>query len=371
MNPNIIPFFIRWWVTPKLPTEDVFAKHNFVTQWIVHPVKRRLARVYLKYLQKFTNIKVVGITGSAGKTTTKEMLVSILKKEGKVSFTPKNVDSVYSIPNAILKTLPGTKYLVLEMGVEYPGEMDFYTWIAKPDFGVVTNIFPTHTEFLKNIQGVFDEKSKLVCSLSRGGVAILNSGDKMLLSLKDKIASKVIWFESNDNPLIQNANAARAVAKALGVDKKNIDQGLKDYKKPPHRLNVMRHKSGAVILDDCYNSNPWAAMATLRYFESTAKGKKVAVLGDMLELGTLNEESHRQLGREVAKVGFSVVIGVGASTKFLIEEVAKHSKNTEIYLFGSAAESIPTVKRYLTKDTYILIKGSRSIGLDKLIQTIF
>ena len=97
---------IRWWVTSKLPPEDIFAKHNFISQWLVHPVKRRLARWYIRILQKYTKIKIIGITGSAGKTTTKEMLASILRLESKTVCTLKNIDSIYSIPNAILATPP-------------------------------------------------------------------------------------------------------------------------------------------------------------------------------------------------------------------------------------------------------------------------
>lgn len=370
---------IQWWVTPKLPYHDIFelpllinktksAKYwHIFSQWIVHPIRRRMARWYLRFLQKVTNIKVIGITGSAGKTTTKEMLFSILKNKGKSVCTKTYLDPVYNIPNTILTTPPGTRYLILEMGVEYPGEMDFYLWLAKPDVGVITNIFPTHTEFLGSIEGVFKEKSKLVLGLSQKGIAALNSGDKKLRSLSGKIAAKIVWFDSSINPLVQNANAAAATAKILGVSKNEIGKGLSEYKRPPHRLEVIKHKSGAFILDDSYNSNPWAALSALEYFNKLARGKKIAVLGDMLELGDYNETAHRELGREVAKSDFEVVIGVGKSTKFLIEEVSKKSENTRTYLFTNVNEALPVVRSLVKDGTSVLVKGSRSIGLDKLV----
>jgi len=380
---------VKWWVTPKLPYHDIFelpllinesitAKYwHIFSQWVIHPIKRRVARWYLKFLQNNTEIVVIGITGSAGKTTTKEMLFSILKKQDKTVCTRTYIDPVYNIPNTILSTPIGTKYLILEMGVEYPGEMDFYLWLAKPDIGVITNIFPTHTEFLGDIGGVFEEKVKLVLGLSKEGMAVLNSGDKMLKSLSNKLAAEIIWFNPDVNPIIQNANTAKVLAKSFGISDGRIKQGLATYKKPAHRLTVINHKSGAMILDDSYNSNPWAALSTLEYFNKIVEslpagrqGKKIAVLGDMLELGDYDEDAHRELGRSVANTGFEIVIGVGKSSKFLIDEVKLHSKSTKTYLFTRIEDVIPVIKPELKHGVSILVKGSRSIGLDKLVDSL-
>jgi UDP-N-acetylmuramoyl-tripeptide--D-alanyl-D-alanine ligase len=361
---------IKWWATPKLPAEDIFASHNFISQWMVHPIKRRLARWYLKLLQKYTKIIVIGITGSAGKTTTKEMLAAILKLDGCTVCTPKNVDSVYSIPNTILATPVWTKYLILEMGVEYKGEMDFYLWLSKPDIGLITNIFPTHTQFLGNIDGVFKEKSKLVFGLPKEGLAVLNSADAKLKNLSNELNSKIIWFTHDINPLKQNANAASALAKNLGIKDEKIEKGLAEYKKPAHRLQIINHASGAMILDDSYNSNPWAALSTLAYFNKIAKGDKIAVLGDMLELGDFDESAHRELGKHVAKSNFKLVVGIGKSSKFLIDEVNKYSNNTKTYLFANKEDAIPVIKQELKKGVSLLVKGSRSIGLDKLVDVL-
>jgi len=269
-----------------------------------------------------------------------------------------------------LATPIGTKYLILEMGVEYPGEMDFYLWLAKPDVGIITNIFPTHTEFLGDIGGVFEEKVKLVSSLSKEGKAVLNSGDKMLKSLSNKLAAEIIWFSPDIDPIIQNAKTAKVLAKSFGISDGRIKQGLATYKKPVHRLTIINHKSGAMILDDSYNSNPWAALSTLEYFNKIAEGKKIAVLGDMLELGNYDEDAHRELGRSVANAGFETVIGVGKSSRFLIDEINLHSKNTKTYLLDGVDGTIPIVKRELGKNVSVLVKGSRSIHLDKLIDSL-
>ena len=381
---------VQWWVTPKLPYHDIFelpllidkshlAKYKHISsQWLIHPVKRRLARWYLKLLQMTTDIKVIGITGSAGKTTTKEMLFSILKSKGKTVCTTTYIDPVYNIPNTILSTPFGTKYLVLEMGVEFPGEMDYYLWLAKPDAALVTNIFPAHTEFLGNIEGVLKEKSKLPMAIPSGGAVILNAGDRNLVNLSKKIPSGITisWFENDLNPFIQNANAARAAAKVFGASPAEIKKGLASYANPPHRLEIIKHPSGATILDDSYNSNPWAAITTLNYFNDLVRKsrkkdvKKIAVLGDMLELGKFNEEGHRLLGRLVAKSGFTAVIGVGKSTSFILDEVKLKSKKTETYSFSDPFAALPIVRSYLDKNSFILVKGSRSIGLDKIVDKL-
>ncbi len=357
---------LSWWLTPKLPAIHLEDKTGFIKKFVFHPLKRRLAKFYLNILQNLTDIKVIAITGSAGKTTTKEMLAAILSEAGKTVYSTANIDPVYNIPSTILMTVPGTKYLILEMGVEYPGEMDYYLWLAKPDIGVITNIFPTHTLFLGNIEGVFKEKSKLVYGLSKKGVAVLNYGDKKLKDVPGKIRAKTDWFRDDINPFTQNFNAAKAVAKTLGISEEKVKKGLSAYKNPPHRLELVKHVSGSIILDDSYNSNPWAAVATLTYFNGIAKGLKVAVLGDMLELGNFEEKGHRLVGREVAKSKFDMVIGVGKSSKFLLDEVRKNSKTKTVQVPDSL-HAIPEVKKFLKPGTYILVKGSRSIGLDNLV----
>ena len=183
---------IRWWVTPKLPENHIFIGGDsrpkessallgiYIRRWLIHPIKRRIAKYYLAILRRFFGLKVIGITGSTGKTTTKEMITSILRQEGKTTSSYANIDPVYNIPSTILRCSPSTKFLVLEMGVEFPGEMDFYLWLAKPDIGVVTNIYPTHTLFFGDVEGVYKEKSKLVKGLNTNGVAVLNGENKFL-----------------------------------------------------------------------------------------------------------------------------------------------------------------------------------------------
>lgn len=321
-------------------------------KYIYHPIKNLIAKYYLVFLRIFTDIKVIGITGSAGKTTTKEMVASILKENGNTVYSRDNIDPVFNIPSTILRCTSLTKYLILEMGIEYPNEMDFYLWLVKPDIGVITNIFPTHTLYLGDIEGVFNEKSKLVKNTK---IAVLNSGDKYLSKLKFTLKAKEFWFKNGDNAIETNKNIATKIAEILNIKTTNIR-----YDSPGHRLEIIKHKSGAVILDDTYNSNPEAFLSSLKYFNKIAgKNTKIAVIGDMLELGKIEEEEHKRISTELKKYDFEKVIGVGKLVKFITNDV-----------YESCSGAVPEVKKYLKPKTYILVKGSRSIGLDKLVDAI-
>ncbi len=396
---------LRWWVTPKLPPEDIFARHNFISQWLTHPIKRRLARAYLKYLQKQTNLKVIGITGSTGKTTTTEILASILSRVGKTVWSAEGVDPVYNIPNTILRTTPDTKYLILEMSVEYVNEMDYYLWLAKPDVGIITNIAATHTQFLGDEKGVAHEKGKLVRGLSAGGVAVLNKKDKLVCSLKDGGVCKAVFFGDTANiyaknirlnpdlstnftlvinestksvhmkvlgsQFVSNALASAAAADSLGIGINQIVRGIELFKPPTHRLNIFRSKLHGIIFDDSYNSNPKAANESLDTFGIVSKGKKkIAVIGDMLELGKFEESAHRELGKKVGKMKFDCIIGVGNAARFMVDEVSNVCENKNCFLVADYLEALEIVKPVLDKNSALFVKGSRSIHLDKLVDAL-
>ena len=417
MQSNRVPALIRWWVTPKLPKEHIFISPEsrpkklieiirvYMVKWLVHPMKRRIARYYLLFLQKFCGLTVVAITGSAGKTTTKEMIASILSRKGETIATYKNIDSVYNIPTTIFKCRPSTKYLVLEMGVEFPGEMDFYLWLAKPKIGVVTNIYPTHTQFLGSIQGVAKEKIKLIKALPRDGFAVLNSENPIVKEAGKETKAKVIWYGKGgsiraENPVIMhklknkytlsiltsridvqlpiigaqfvsNSLAAASVGHVCGVEIDDIKLGLARFSPEEHRMKVINHTSGAIILDDSYNNNPEAAKEALNTLNSVSVGKKkIVVFGDMLELGRLEAFYHRKIGSLIASMGIDFVLGVGDAAKMLVEEAKKTMDKTKVAWVRREAQAYSIIVPKLTKNCVILVKGSRSIGLDKLVKRL-
>lgn len=414
MSSSNVPWIIGWWVTPKLPKEHIFIPPDkkpkgiyptlrvYFRKWVVHPIKRRLARYYLKFLQAFFSLTVIGITGSAGKTTAKEMLAAILKQKGKTVWSHASVDPIYNIPTTILRCTPRTKYLILEMAVEFPGEMDFYLWLAQPKIGIITNIYQTHTQFFKDINGVAREKRKLVDSLSEDGFAILNRDNLYTRKFDETIKAKAVWFGQNTSikaakiritksltttfnlsmeqnsaeielpipggQFVTNALAATAVGYALGATLEEIKQGLENFSMPEHRMEIVHLKTGAIILDDSYNNNPSAAKEALETLKSIAgKRKIIVVMGDMLELGEKEKQLHEELGREIAKSGVGYFIGVGQLSRYAVDEAKKKLEEKNVWWVEKENQVLPILKRLLKEDTITLIKGSRSIGLDKVV----
>lgn len=351
---------LKLWLGKNLPEVHIQKNGGVrknVADYLIHPIKRHVSRAYLLILQNIFNLTVIGITGSAGKTTTKEMISSVLKLDGKTVWSKDNIDPIFNIPNTILRCTPFTKYLILEMGIEYQGEMDFYLWLARPKIGLITNIYPTHTLYLKDVEGVFREKSKLAYAAD---IAVLNEDNKYLYSLKNKLNSNIFWFKNGDDANASNLSAARKVCEILNISPSKIERGMNSYVKPKHRLNIVNHKSGAVILDDTYNSNPEALIATLKYFDKLAgKKTKIAVIGDMLELGSLEESEHKRIAKEIKKYNFKKVLGVGRIVRLITPNV-----------YAKAEDVVEEVKKYLKPGVYILFKGSRSIGLDKVVDKL-
>lgn len=389
----------KWWFVNSLPHQH---RKIGLRSFLIHPFKRRIAKYYLVFLRKIFGIKVIGITGSAGKTTVKEMVASILAKEGKTIASIANIDPIYNIPTTILKCSPTTKYLVLEMGVEFKGEMDFYLWLAKPDIGIITNIYPTHTEFFDNEEGVYKEKSKLVKTLNKNSYAVLNSEDKRLQRLKGNLKCHTVWYgsgsivdaknvkigmkgteftlitDSEKNSIhlpisgkqfVSDALAAASTAFALGIQVKNIKKGLETFDRQENRMVVYSNKVGTLIVDDSYNSNPEAVISAVETFKDLAGRKKtVAVLGDMLELGDKAKSEHLRVGKYIKEAGIDYLISVGDLAKLFVKGSGFSDKKA--FEAGDVEEAYRKVKEFLTPDYAILIKGSRSIGLDKLAKKL-
>lgn len=414
MHSNNIHPVIHWWATPKLPREHIFIPPDkrpkgiyptlrvYFRKWVIHPLKRRIARYWLKILQGFFGLTVIGITGSAGKTTAKEMLATILKQKGKTVWSYASVDPIYNIPTTILRCTPRTKYLILEMAVEFPGEMDFYLWLAKPKIGAITNIYQTHTQFFGNTDGVAEEKGKLVEQLDKKGFAVLNKNSTYLQKIAKNTRAHVVWFDKDglvraektkitDDfktrftlyvakestevtlPLLgtqfaENALAAASVGHICGASLEEIKKGLENFEAPEHRMRPIKLKNGALILDDSYNNNPTAARLALQTLKEAAGGRSaIIVMGDMLELGEKEKELHKELGREIVKSGAEYFVGVGQLSRYTAGEVKKNLGEGNVWRVKKEKQVLPILKRLFKKDTITLIKGSRSIGLDKVI----
>lgn len=400
--------FLRWWAGKGIADFYISMPMNPVKKWIIHPPKRRISKYYLLLLRKIFGLKVIGITGSVGKTTTKEMITAVLAQRYKVVHSQANIDPTYNIPTTILKCTPRTQILVLEMGVEYPGDMDFYLWLAKPDVGVLTNIYWTHTQFLGSVEGVVKEKRKLVTGLSSKGWAVLNSDDSRVAKLKDDTGAKVILYGTKSSAQIRAedvkisgnlktafnlkidtdiqsitlsllgehwvfaALAAAACGQIFSVPIEKIKTGLESVSPQAHRMIPLVTKPGAIIINDTYNSSPLGAMAAITTLVKIGKGKKkIAVLGDMLELGDYEKEGHMEVGTWAAKSGVDLLFCIGQRSEFLRQgALAGGMKEDRVFVYKRAKDAIFDITGLLDKNIVVLFKASRKLKFDQLVEQL-
>ncbi|KKS43981.1 MAG: UDP-N-acetylmuramoyl-tripeptide-D-alanyl-D-alanine ligase [candidate division CPR1 bacterium GW2011_GWA2_42_17] len=291
------------------------------------------------------------------------------------------------------------------MGVEYEGEMDFYLWLAKPNIGVITNISQTHTLYLKNIEGVLKEKSKLVKSLNSKDYAVLNHDDPKLLELALSLAAQTSWFGNGssifasdisiDNELqthflltinndsakitlpvlgkhfVDNALAAAAVASVFNVPLNLIKAGFEDFKPPDHRLQAISLANGILVLDDSYNSNPLALRSALNVLNAVARSRrKIVVLGDMLELGDEEIVAHQEVANWLLNLDIKDVIGVGCLSRYFIDLLKKSDRFGNFIWMEDAKKASIALEPLLTSDSVVLVKGSRVMKLDYVVEKL-
>lgn len=390
---------LRLWTGP-LPAEELFPdrKVHFFIHWIAHPFKRRIAKIYLWYLRRFHNLKVVTLTGSVGKTTTTGMLFSVLSQTGSTIKTADSVTSTYNIPSTILKCRPRTRFLILEMGVEYLGDMDFYNWLVTPDIAAITGIYLTHTSFLGSLDAVATEKSKI---LKFAPVAVLNADDPLCLSI---VHSNIHYFgfspkadyarihsstiTPNLNTFVDleiegsrfpvtlpllgshfatNAAAAAAIASLLGCPPGLISSGLSEYRLPPHRLQPVRLPSGLLFLDDTYNASPQAAFAsldTLLFLARLLNKTPVFVFGQMNELGQYEQPAHAEIGEYIRKNDIRYLFAIGPATDHTIK--AAHTGHR----YPNLASLESDLRHFLRPSHIVLFKSSRSWHMDQLVENL-
>lgn len=365
----------------------------------VHLTRQLAAKSYLKTLSQ---VDVIGITGSVGKTLTQNAIASVLSQKFKVVVGEENLDPTFRIPKTILQVKPWDQKVILEYGVEHPEDMDHYLTIANPKIAVVTTISPTHTKYFKNTQGVYEEKSKLVKSLPKDGEAILNADDKLVAQMADLTSAKVSWFGKNAKEGVKishftqdlkgskfrmhykgqkalvdwkvigehqlsSAYAAAAIGISSGLTLKQIAKGLSQVKPPVHRLNIISRKDIA-ILDDSYNASPKAALESLKTLSVLGRNrKKVAVLGEMKDLGKLSESQHQKLGEVIAKSRINYLITLGKTAAIISKSAKKNKFKGKIADLKSTREIISYLKTYLPKNSLVLVKGSRHTHLERIV----
>lgn len=363
---------------------------------------QRLAYAYRRQLK----MKVVGITGSNGKTSTKDILASVLSEHYVTQKTMGNYNNEIGVPLTILSLGEYVETAVIEMGMENLGELSFLTKMVAPDIAIITNVGTAHLENLKTMENIAKAKVEIVEGLKEKGILIYN-GDQAIL--RDAIASANIPshmqirtfgfqdhndyivhdiqqkqdginFQLNSDPMVyhldmlgkhqtMNAAAAWISAKALGLSVEEIAQGYQAIEKTGLR-NELVSCNMACILNDSYKSNPQSALAALDTMEDFDYDYKIAVLGDMLELGETSDMIHYQLGKDLQNYHLKEVLTIGDMARYIAQGANNYTTNVFVRHFEHKEDLITYLQPYMKKECMVLVKGSRGMKLDEVVDQL-
>jgi UDP-N-acetylmuramoyl-tripeptide--D-alanyl-D-alanine ligase len=342
--------------------------------------------------------EVIGVTGSAGKTTTKDAIAHLLAAEMPVGKTVGNFNNHVGVPLSILRLPDGCRAAVLEIGMNHAGEIRELAAIAKPQIGVVTNVGYAHVEFFDSIEGVAAAKRELIEALPSGGVAVLNADDPRVARFAGAHTGRTVTFgfaatadvraESMEATqagarfralgvdfetgltgahAVSNLLAAIAVAREFGVPPERLREPVRTFTVGKMRGERMEH-NGITIWNDCYNANPEAVEQMIGVLSQTPAARRIAVLGEMLELGQASDALHRQVGRYAAEHGIDLVIGVRGSARALVD--AAGAAGVAARFFEEPAAAGDFVRSIARPGDAILFKGSRGVRVELALERV-
>jgi UDP-N-acetylmuramoyl-tripeptide--D-alanyl-D-alanine ligase len=360
-----------------------------------------------RFARTRTPERLVGITGSAGKTTTKELLGAILASRFRTDWTRGNLNNLYGFPLSLLNVPDGTEWMVAEMGMSTPGELHQLSLLGRPDAAVFTVVRPVHLEFFGTIQAIAEAKSEILAGLAPAGFIVANADDPEVTRIARRHGARVVWYglgaEHADVhgrhiapepdgavgsrftleaagktaevrlPLhglynVENCVAAAAAAWALGLTLEEIAAAVAGVKPASMRGVVHRTDKGFLLIDDSYNSNPDAAGKALESAAAFPAERRVAVLGDMLELGPEGPRFHREAGERAARLGFSPVVGVGELSREIVAG-AENAGSGALWLPDAAAAADWAAAEVRPGDV-VLVKGSHGVKLDQVVRRL-
>ncbi len=363
------------------------------------------------------SLSVIAVTGSVGKTSVKEFISTILGGAHSVKSAPKSFNNRIGVAMSILSAHPGTEVLVLEMGTSSPGEISHLSNLARPHRVVITEIAPAHLDGLGDLDGIVKAKAEIFDGLGDGGSAFVRHGVHGFDLLAAKARGPLLTFGWNKGDIavtdcqrvmlgqdahdslvsadygyhftingsenfllpvpgrhnVLNAAAAIGVARDLGMSWELIRSQIASCRLPPLRFQVTE-QNGLVLVDDSYNANPASMEAAIREWESIEWGvetsSRVAVLGDMLEMGPESLRLHTEIGKRLHRSGARLVVTVGNDSRWIGEACLNEGAHAETVHFASASEALPFLKRSLRSGDCVLFKGSRRIGLDSCVKAV-
>jgi UDP-N-acetylmuramoyl-tripeptide--D-alanyl-D-alanine ligase len=391
---------------------------------LVKDTTTALQRLAHYYRMKQKDLKVIAITGSAGKTSTKDITAAILKERFKICKTEGNFNNYFGLPLTLLGLDGDEEVAVLEMGMSKLGEINLLTDIARPDMGIITNVGPTHLEFLGSVENVARGKAELVEGLPADGIAVLNADNPYVRKMTRVFTGKKVIFygienrgpvitedrignrqysidylygeviETRDNGVtlfkvvtptdevelvlnkpgkhnIYNALAAIAVAREFGLNWTEIQNGLSSVEFSALRWEVRSLNKGIRVINDTYNANPLSMRAAIEAAEETATGRLITVLGAMLELGEEEEKAHRELGAFINQRGVDLLFTVGKIGEIIARGALESGMDKgRVLIFNDNKETARKLEQILDKGDTVLIKGSRGNKMEEIVEML-
>jgi UDP-N-acetylmuramoyl-tripeptide--D-alanyl-D-alanine ligase len=371
---------------------------------LVEETTTALGRLGAWHRRRFA-IPVVAVTGSNGKTTTKELTAGVLATRWEVLRPERSFNNQWGLPLTLLKLAPEHQALVLEIGSNARGEVAALAALAAPTVGIVTTVAAVHTEFLGSLDGVREEKAGLVRALPADGVAVLNADDPRVAGMARDTRARVVTYGraatahvratgdvvedeqglaftlevgGERQPVtlglagrhnVTNALAAAAAGVALGLPPADIARGLGGVRPVAGRC-VWRRAGEVTILDDTYNASPVSVRAALDTVAAHRRGRRViVVLGDMLELGAATDEAHREVGRQVAALPVDELVGVGRAMPAAVE-AAREAGLAEARHLTTFEDTVAHLLKRLTAGDLVLVKGSRGMRMERVVDAL-
>lgn len=361
-------------------------------------------------LRQESSASVIAVTGSYGKTLTKDFLAAILGRENRVVCSHKSYNNEIGVPLTLFRVDGSTEFVVLEMGSRGAGHIRTLVRCALPDIGVVTNIGQAHIQSFKTLDGVARAKGELLQGLPASGTAVLNADDRYCAFLRELCPCRVLTFGlspdaeiraenisvSKDGSAVSfdmmikgggrrrlliplpgrhnvfNALAAGAAAHAAGATFSEIEGGIMNAIATEWRMEMIKKAEEITIINDAYNANPASMQAALEaMYEIARESRAIAVLGDMAELGSISEEAHSQVGEMAVDYGTDVLITVGRKARVIARSAqAKGLPKGSIFTVQDIDDAAAILRAILEPGDVVLIKGSRFLGLERLIELV-
>lgn len=383
----------------------------------VNPIKKRghLARLFIAkhYVKFIPQEKFIAVVGAVGKTTTTIAAKEVLSQKfltvstAETSKHATNLDPIFNLPMTILRTKPSVKKVILELGIELPGEMELYMNIVKPNKVIVTKLSYEHNEFLGSLEQVLEEEGKIVNYIPKTGALILNWDDPLSRKLAEKTEAEVIYYGTDPknchvyagNIKIQNLKtnfelnygvervliesqllgrhqvypllAAATLGVSEGLTLTTIKKGLEKVRPVEHRMEAVLGHNGSIILDDTYNAQPAAVEEALEVLNHIPARRRIVVLGEMKELGPFTEKMHRQIARKLYNDKVDLIFLGPGDTKYIVDELNKLGFLDERMQANLQNPLLVSqLLKIIAKGDVVLIKGARSNRLDEVVKKV-